>query len=198
MKRGRCLWHLAVHTSPTLVALAGKLVLHVQDVVVVQVPADMEAAARGCQVTVDLKVAWVQVQVSTRIQTFTNAPAVLLAQRFAAQFGCRSDIDNIMSQQTVDVLLHCEAVSLEENEIKVTDITQPSFCKSTQTRCLPEIWHIPMNPTERHPMLPRQHFHQWCERDRSETGTIGEQSLYVSYQFMFSRGKKTIKKLFSI
>lgn len=61
---GRSLGHLAVNTRPALIALAGELLLHVQDVVVVEVPADVEAGAPGCRVEVDVEEARVQVQVS--------------------------------------------------------------------------------------------------------------------------------------
>lgn len=61
----RNLGHLAVNAGPTLVALAGELVLHVQDVVVVEVTTDVEVGAPGRQVAVDVEEAWVQVQVGT-------------------------------------------------------------------------------------------------------------------------------------
>lgn len=86
-------WHslgdLTVNSCPALVALAGELVLHVQDVMVVEVTTDTEAGASpGHRVTVDLKEAWVEVQVSARVQAFADAPAVLLAKCFAAQLCC--------------------------------------------------------------------------------------------------------------
>lgn len=59
------LGHLTVNACPALVALAGELVLHVQDVVVVEVTADMETKAHGCRAAMDAEEAWVQVQVST-------------------------------------------------------------------------------------------------------------------------------------
>lgn len=117
-KGGQYLGNLAVNTCPALIALAGELMLHVQDVVVVEVAADVEAGASGSRVAVDVEEARVQVQVSTRVQTLAYAPAVLLAQRFAAQFGSGGDIDDIMSQRTVDVLLYCQAVSLKEERHK--------------------------------------------------------------------------------
>lgn len=116
--RGRGLGHLAVNTCPALVALAGELVLHVQDVVVVEVTANVEAGAPGRRVAVDVEEAWVQVQVSARVQALPHTPAILLAQRFAAQLGGRGDVDDIMSQWTINVLLHCQAVSLQEDRDK--------------------------------------------------------------------------------
>lgn len=86
--RGRqSLGHLAVNTCPALVTLTGELVLHIQDVVVVEVTADVEAGALGCRVTADVEEARVQVQVSTRVQALADTPAVLLAQSFAAKLG---------------------------------------------------------------------------------------------------------------
>lgn len=111
---GRGLGHLAVNARPTLVALAGELVLHVQDVVVVEVAADVEAGPPRGRVPVDVEVARVQVQVRSRVQALTHAPAVLLAERFAAQLGGGGDVDDVMSERTVDVLLHRQAVPLEE------------------------------------------------------------------------------------
>lgn len=111
---GRGLGHLAVNARPTLVALAGELVLHVQDVVVVEVATDVEAGPLRGRVPVDVEVARVQVQVRSRVQALTHAPAVLLAERFAAQLGGGGDVDDVMSQRTVDVLLHRQAVPLEE------------------------------------------------------------------------------------
>lgn len=58
------LGHLTVNTCPTLVTLAGELVLHVKDVKVVEVTADMEVGSPGCWVAVDVKEARIQVQVS--------------------------------------------------------------------------------------------------------------------------------------
>lgn len=109
---GRGLGHLAVNARPTLVALAGELVLHVQDVVVVEVAADVEAGAPRGRVPVDVEVARVQVQVRPRVQALTHAPAVLLAESFAAQLGGGGDVDDVMSERTVDVLLHRQAVPL--------------------------------------------------------------------------------------
>lgn len=63
-RTGWSLGHLAVNTCPALVALAGELLLHVQDVVVVEVTADVEAGAPGRRVAVDVKETRVQVQVS--------------------------------------------------------------------------------------------------------------------------------------
>lgn len=57
------LGHLTVNTCPTLITLAGELVLHVQDVVVVEVTADMEARTFGCRIEVNMEEAWVQVQI---------------------------------------------------------------------------------------------------------------------------------------
>lgn len=125
-RRGRGLWHLAVNTSPALVALAGELVLHVQDVVVVEVTADVEARARWRGVASDGEESRVQVQVSAGLQALADAPAVLLAQSFAAQLGGGRDIDNIMSQRTVDVLLHRQAVSLEEERETSRTLKEPS------------------------------------------------------------------------
>lgn len=113
-RRRRSLGHLTVNASPALVALAGELVLHVQDVVVVEVPADLEAGASGRRVAVDVEVARVQVQVSAGVQALADAPAILLAKRFAAQLGGGGDVDDVMSQRAVDVLLHRQAVALQE------------------------------------------------------------------------------------
>lgn len=60
-RTGWSLGHLAVDTCPALVALTGELVLHVQDVVVVEVAADVEAGAPGRWVAVDVEEARVQV-----------------------------------------------------------------------------------------------------------------------------------------
>lgn len=89
-RRGRrqSLGHLTVNTCPTLVALAGELVPHVQDVVVVQVAADMEAGAPGCGVAVNVEEAWVEVQVSTRVQALADTPTIFLTKCFAAQLSC--------------------------------------------------------------------------------------------------------------
>ena len=129
---GRLIWrrgvwslgHLTVNTCPALVALAGELVLHVQDVVVVEVSADVEARASGCWVSVDVEETWVQVQVSARVEALSDAPAVLLAERFAAQLGGRSDVDDVMSQRTVDVLLHCQTVPLQETIVSSGQISR--------------------------------------------------------------------------
>lgn len=121
-RRGWSLGHLAVNTCPALVALAGELVLHVQDVVVVEVAADVEAGAPGRRVAVDVEEAWVQVQVGARVQALADAPAVLLAKRFAAQLGSGGDVDDVMSKRTVDVLLHCQAVPLVETDTKVYEM----------------------------------------------------------------------------
>lgn len=88
--------------------------LHVQDVVVVEVTADVEARAPGRRVAADVEEARVQVQVSARVQALADAPAVLFAKRFAAQLGGGGDVDDVVSQRTIDVLFHCQAVSLEE------------------------------------------------------------------------------------
>lgn len=77
LKRG--LGHLAGHASPALVALTGELVPHVQDVVVVEVAAEVEAPAPG-----DGEVAGVEVQLRPGVQALADAPAVLLAERLAA------------------------------------------------------------------------------------------------------------------
>ena len=112
-RAGRSLGHLAVNARPALVALAGELLLHVQDVVVVEVAADVETGAAGRRVAVDVEEARVQVQVGARVQPLADAPAVLLAKRFAAQLGGGGDVDDIMSQRAVDVLLHCQTVPLQ-------------------------------------------------------------------------------------
>lgn len=72
----------------------------------------MEAWAPGSGVAVDVEEPWIQVKVRVRVQAFSNAPAIFLAKSFATQFGGRRDIDDIMSQWTIDVLLHCQAVPL--------------------------------------------------------------------------------------
>lgn len=105
-----------MNTSPALVALAAELVLHVQDVMVVEMTSDMEVGTFGRWVVVDVKEAWIQVQVSPRVDSLADAPAVLLAQRFAAQLGSRRDVDDVMSQRTVDVLLHRLTVPLAQQE----------------------------------------------------------------------------------
>lgn len=111
---GRRLGHLAVHACPALVALAGELLPHVQDVMVVEVPADVEAGAPARRVQADVEEARVQVQASAGVQALADAAAVLLAKRFAAKLGGGRDVDDIMSQRAVDVLLHGQAVPLRE------------------------------------------------------------------------------------
>ncbi len=61
---GQSLGHLAVNTRPALVALTCKLVLHIQDVVIVEVSADVKSRTSGCRVVMDVEEARVQVQVS--------------------------------------------------------------------------------------------------------------------------------------
>lgn len=111
-RRGN-LGYLTVHTCPALVALTGELVLHVQDVVVVEVAAHVEVRAAWRRVAVDVEEPRVQVQVGARVEALADAPAVLLAQRLAAQLSGRCDVDDVMSQWTVDVLLHRQTVPLE-------------------------------------------------------------------------------------
>ncbi|TNN52128.1 hypothetical protein EYF80_037667 [Liparis tanakae] len=66
-KRRRSLWHLAVDARPALVALAGELVLHVQDVVAVEVASDVEAGAPGGRRVAAPDVEEVRVQVQSSV-----------------------------------------------------------------------------------------------------------------------------------
>lgn len=81
------LGHLTVDARPALVTLTGELVLHVQDVVVVEVAADVEAWSSDAVVEADVEEARVEVQVGPRVQALTNTFAVLLAQGLAAQLS---------------------------------------------------------------------------------------------------------------
>ncbi|KAL7858139.1 hypothetical protein AOLI_G00182410 [Acnodon oligacanthus] len=56
------LWHLAVDTRPALVTLAGELMLHVQNVVVVEVSTHVEAWSAGSSVELNVKEEWVQME----------------------------------------------------------------------------------------------------------------------------------------
>lgn len=118
--RGWSLRYLTVNPGPSQVALARELVFHVQDVVVVEVTADMETGASRGRVSVDVEEAWVQMQVGTRVQSLSDTPAVLLAQSFAAQLGGCGDVDDVMTHRTVDVFLHCLTVFLHEQRDKNT------------------------------------------------------------------------------
>lgn len=113
---GRCLRHLAVDPRPALVALTAELLLHVQDVVMVEVSTDVEAPPPGGGIMVDAEEEWVQVQVSARVEALADTAAILLAERLATQLGCRGDVDDIMSQLTIDELLHRQTVFLEDEE----------------------------------------------------------------------------------
>lgn len=86
---------------------------HVQDVMVVEVAAEVEAASLG-----DGKVARVEVQLGPGVQALADTPAIFLAERFAAELSGRSDIDDIVSQRPIDVLLHHQAVLLEEARVR--------------------------------------------------------------------------------
>lgn len=112
-----CLGHLAVDPCPALVALTGELVLHVQNVVVVEVAADMEAWPPRPGVAVDVEEARVEMQVGPRVQTLADALAVLLAQSFAAQLGSRRHINDIVAEGTVNVLLHRQTIPLQKDEV---------------------------------------------------------------------------------
>lgn len=59
----RFLRHLAVDAGPALVTLAGELLLHIQDVDVVQVAADVEARSTDTSVELDVEETRVEVQV---------------------------------------------------------------------------------------------------------------------------------------
>lgn len=113
-RRGRDLGDLTVNSGPALVALAGELVLHVQDIVVVEVTYDMETGAPAFRVVANVKKARVEVQVNAWIQALANTSAILLAKCFAAQLGCRRHVDHIMSQRPIDVVLHSQAVLLKK------------------------------------------------------------------------------------
>lgn len=113
-RTGRSLGHLAVDPRPALVALTGELLLHVHDVVVVEVTVDVEASPLQRRVVADAKKVWVKVQVGAGVQALPNTPAVLLAERFAAQFGGRGDVDDVMPQLTVNELLHRHTVFLKK------------------------------------------------------------------------------------
>lgn len=56
---GRSLRHLTVNPRPALVALAGELVLHVEDIVVVEVSADVKKRASGRRVSTDVEETWI-------------------------------------------------------------------------------------------------------------------------------------------
>lgn len=116
-RTGRSLGHLTVNPCPTFVALTGELLLHGQNVIMVEVTADMEAPSLQGWVMADVEKVWVKVQVGARVKALPNAPAVLLAECFAAQFGGRGDVDDIMSQRTIDELLHRQTVFLKEANI---------------------------------------------------------------------------------
>lgn len=129
-RTGRSLGHLAVDPRPALVALTGELLLHVHDVVVVEVTIDVEASTLQRRVVADAKKMWVKVQVGAGVEALPNAPAVLLAERFAAQFGGRGDVDDIMSQLTVNELLHRHTVFLKKRRFHTSDQslnTQPEL-----------------------------------------------------------------------
>lgn len=81
------LGHLTVDARPALVTLTGELLLHVQDIVVVEVAADVETRPTDALVEADVEEARVEVQVSPRVQALADTFAVLLAQGFAAQFS---------------------------------------------------------------------------------------------------------------
>lgn len=51
-------------------------------------------------------------KVSVRVQAFPDTPAVLFTQGLAAKFGRRRDVDDVMSQGTIDVVFHRETVFL--------------------------------------------------------------------------------------
>lgn len=65
----------------------------------------------------DVEKMWVKVQVGARVKAFPNAPAILLAECFAAQFGGRGDVDDIMSQRTIDELLHGQTIFLKQAKV---------------------------------------------------------------------------------
>lgn len=80
----------------------------------VQVTADMEAPPPRCGVVADVEKGGVEVQVGAGVEALPDAPAVLLAQRLAAQLGGRGDVDDVMSQRPVDEPLDRQTVLLEE------------------------------------------------------------------------------------
>lgn len=86
-RTGGSLGHLTVNPCPAFVALTGELLLHGQNVVMVEVTADVEAPSLQGRVMADVEKVWVKVQVGARVKALPNAPAVLLAECFAAQFG---------------------------------------------------------------------------------------------------------------
>lgn len=96
--------------------------LHVQDIMVVEVAPDVEAGAPGRWVVMNVKKARVEVQVNTRIQALADTSAVLLTKSFAAQLSCRGDVDDIMSQRTIDVVLHSQTVPLQKQDKKLFDV----------------------------------------------------------------------------
>lgn len=116
-RTGRSLGHLTVNPCPAFVALTGELLLHGQNVVMVKVTADMEAPSLQGRIMADVEKVWVKVQVCARVKALANAPAILLAECFAAQFGGRGDVDDIMSQRTIDELLHRQTVFLKEAKV---------------------------------------------------------------------------------
>ena len=65
-RKRRRLGHLTVNPRPALVALAGELVFHVQDVVVVQMATDVEARASQARVAADAEEPGVEVEVGDR------------------------------------------------------------------------------------------------------------------------------------
>lgn len=64
---GGSLRHLTEDSRPTLVALTGKFVLHFQDVVMAELPANSKVRPLGPQVALDVEEAGVEVQHSTRV-----------------------------------------------------------------------------------------------------------------------------------
>lgn len=80
---------------------------------VVEVAAEVEVASLG-----DGEVARVEVQLGPRVQALADASSVFLAERFAAELSSRSDIDDIVSQRPIDVLLHHQAVFLEQARVR--------------------------------------------------------------------------------
>lgn len=79
--------NFTVDSCPALVTLTGELLLHVQDIVVVEVAADVEAWSTDAVVEADVEEARVEVQVGPRLQALTDAFAVLLAQGLTAQLS---------------------------------------------------------------------------------------------------------------
>lgn len=130
--RGRHLGDLAVNSSPALVTLTGELVLHVQDIVVVEVSPDVESGAPGCWVVMNVKKARVEVQVNTWIQALTDTSAILLTKGFAAQLSCRGDVDDIMSQRTINVVLYSQTIPLQKQEdMKLFDVLKQGLSSSS-------------------------------------------------------------------